>query len=241
MAHDVQTMLGYHGNEVRFYDELMGGKNEWRNAGSPNLHDLLAVRFLLLPEAQEVPGYHRVLGPEQTTPGGLGTLLERDTVPPYVRVVPGAAKLPEDQSVATVVDPRFPVNAVVLLADSASLTPEPIPSLGADSTSVRASLSDWAPGRMRIALTGSERRPLYLLVSETWYPDWHAEVDGRPTAVHRGDHALLTVELPPGAREVRLNFASTDYTRGKIVTLLALLVILALFVLSVRQGRAARG
>ena len=67
MAHDVQAMLGYHGFELRYYDELMGGKNEWRNVGSPNLHDLLAVRYLLLPDSQTVPGFHRVLGPAPTT------------------------------------------------------------------------------------------------------------------------------------------------------------------------------
>jgi hypothetical protein len=147
-----------------------------------------------------VPGFHRVLGPEATTPGTLGTLLERDTVPPYVRVIPGAARLPEDQAVATVVDLRSPVDAVVLLPDTASLTPAAIPSLGADSTKVRASLAEWAPGRMRIPLEGEEQRPLYLLISETWYPDWHAEVDGQAVPVLRGDHALLTIELPPGSR-----------------------------------------
>ena len=241
MAHDIQTMLGYHGNEVRFYDELLGGKNEWRNAGSPNLHDLLAVRFLLLPDDQQVPGFHRVAGPAQTTPGTIGTLLERDTVPPYVRVIPGAAKLPEDQAVATVVDPRFPVDAVLLLPDTASVTPAAIPSLGADSTKVQASLAEWMPGRMRITLEGSEQRPLYLLVGETWYPDWHAEVDGRAAAVHRGDHALLAIELPPGAREVRLSFASADYARGKLVSLSALLVIIALFVWSARRPGTAHG
>jgi hypothetical protein len=229
MAHDVQTMLGYHGNEVRYYDELMGGKNEWRNAGSPNLHDLLGVRFLLLPQAQEVPGFHQVAGPVTTTPGSTGILYERDTIPPYVRVVPGAAKLPEDQAVPTIVDPRFPVSAVVLLPDTAQVSPAPIASSGSDSSSVRATVAEWAPGDMRIALQGSDQRPLYLLVGETWYPDWHARVDGRAAQVHRGDHALMTVVVPPGAREVRLHFGSADYARGKLVTLLALLAIAGLF------------
>ena len=62
MAHRIMTMLGYHGFEIRYYDELLGGKNQWRNAGSPNLHDLLAVRYLLLPENQAVPGFHHVAG-----------------------------------------------------------------------------------------------------------------------------------------------------------------------------------
>ena len=72
MAHDIQTMLGYHGQEVRFYDELLGGKDQWRNVGSPALLDLLGVRYLLLPDAQAVPGYHQVLGPVTTTPGLAG-------------------------------------------------------------------------------------------------------------------------------------------------------------------------
>ena len=108
MAYSVQTVLGYHGNEVRFYDDLLGGKNEWRNLGNPNLHDLLAVRYLLLPDSQAVPGFHPVSGPTPTRHGSTGILYQRDTIPDYVRVVPAAAKLPEDQVVPTVIDPRFP-------------------------------------------------------------------------------------------------------------------------------------
>jgi hypothetical protein len=229
MAHDVQSMLGYHGFEVRFYDELMGGKNEWRHAGSPNLHDLLSVRFLLLPDSQAVPGFRHVLGPVTTTPGTTAVLLERDTVPPYVRVVPGAAKLPEEQIVPTVIDPRFPLNAVVLYPDTASVTPEPITGQVPQAPPVRASLAEWAPGRMRVHLDGADTRPLYLLIGETWYPDWHAEVDGQPAAVRRGDFALLSVVLPPGAKEVRLHFASAQYDQGRIITIVALLLTLGLF------------
>jgi hypothetical protein len=231
------TMLGYHGFEIRYYDELLGGKNQWRHAGSPNLHDLLAVRYLLLPEMQEVPGFHHVLGPVTTTPGSTGVLLERDTVPPYVRVVPGAAKLPEEQVVATVVDPRFPRNSVVVLSDTASVSPEPLRTQG-DSTSVRATLAEWAPGRMRVTLEGSEPRPTYLVIGENWYPDWYAQVDGKDVAVHRGDHTLLTVVLPSGAREVSLGFASAKYRLGRLVTLLAILVVLGLAGWSVWRERS---
>jgi uncharacterized membrane protein YfhO len=95
---------------------------------------------------------------------------------------------------------------------------------------------------MRVQLSGAEQRPLYLVVGETWYPDWHAEVDGQPTPVHRGNHALMTVVLPPGAKEVRLWFASAQYRRGAMVTLLALLVIAGVFVWSARRrGTRAHG
>ena len=113
----MQSVLGYHGNELRFYDDLMGGKNVWSNIGNPNLHDLLAVRFLVLPDTQSVPGFRRLMGPTPTTHGSVGVLYERDTVPPYVRVLPAAAKLPEEQLVPTVIDPRFPVSGVVVFPE----------------------------------------------------------------------------------------------------------------------------
>ncbi len=229
MAHDIQTMLGYHGQEIRFYDELLGGKGQWRNAGSPTLMDLLAVRYLLLPEAQTVPGFHQVLGPVTTTPGAPAVLMERDTVPPFVRVVPGALKLPEDQVVPTVIDPRFPFNAVALFPDTVGFEPEPIRGGQVpEDVPVRPTLAEWAPGRMRVTLAGTTAKPAYLLISENWYPDWHATVDGKPAPVYRADHTLLSVVLPPGAREVTLHFASAAYARGKLVTLAALLVTLAL-------------
>jgi len=228
MAYSVPTVLGYHGNEVRFYDDLLGGKNIWRNVGNPNLHDLLAVRFLLLPDTQSVPGFHQVLGPTPTRHGSVGVLYERDSVPPYARIVPAAAKLPEEQVVPTVIDPRFPPNGVLVFPESATVSPAPIRGGAPDTVAVRAEVAEWRPGRMRITLTGSDTATRYLLVSETWYKDWRAQVDGKPAAVLRGDHALLTVPVPAGAREVALDFHSPEYARGKLISLLALLGIAGL-------------
>jgi hypothetical protein len=237
MAHSVQSVLGYHGNELRFYDDLMGGKNVWSNIGNPNLHDLLAVRFLVLPDTQSVPGFRRLMGPTPTTHGSVGVLYERDTVPPYVRVLSAAAKLPEEQLVPTVIDPRFPVSGVVVFPESASVTPAHIRAGGPDTTSVRARLSEWKPGSMQVTLTGSDTATRYLLVSETWYKDWHALVDGRPAPVLRGDQALITVALPPGAREVALDFDSPEYARGKLISLVALLAIAGLWAWTLVQRR----
>ena len=143
-----------------------------------------------------------------TTPGSAGVLLERDTVPPYVRVVPAAAKLPEDQVVPTVVDPRFPLNSVVLLPDTASVTPEPLRAGGADSPAVRATLAEWAPGRMRVTLRGSDaprvppgRRELVSRLAR------HGGRHGRRRCT-AGDHTLLTrgaaAGRPRGERSLRV-------------------------------------
>jgi hypothetical protein len=241
MAHDIQSMLGYHGQEIRFYDELLGGKGQWRFAGNPNLHDLLSVRFILLPEPQAVPGFHQVLGPVATTPGSPAILLEKDTIPTYVRVTSGAAKLTEEQIPPTVIDPRFPLRTVTLFSDTAGITPAPLRGgQQPDSVGVTATLTDWAPGAMRVKLDGRSDNVSYLLVAENWYPDWHAEVDGKATPLLRGDYTMLSVPLPPGAREVRLWFASATYGRGKLVTLVALLMAVALCAAPLWQRRFRR-
>ena len=80
---------------------------------------------------------------------------------------------------------------------------------------------------MTIALTGQDTRATYLLVAETWYPDWRAEVDGKAAPAHRANYAQLGVELPAGAREVRLVFRSAASATGKIVTWISLLAALA--------------
>jgi hypothetical protein len=150
--------------------------------------------------------------------------------------------LPEDQLVPTVTDPRFPVSGVVVFPESASVSPAQIRGGRPDSTGVRARLAEWAPGRMRVGLTGSDTATRYLLVSETWYKDWTAEVDGRPAPVLRGDHALITVAIPPGAREVALDFESPEYARGKLISLVALLGIAGLWAWTLlRRGRPAGG
>jgi uncharacterized membrane protein YfhO len=94
---------------------------------------------------------------------------------------------------------------------------------------------------MRVALDGADRRPLYLVVAENWYRDWRATVDGKPAPVLRGDHTLLTVPVPPGAREVRLEFGSAAYRTGRSVTWLALLLIAGLLAWPIVHRRRANG
>ncbi|HET7599036.1 MAG TPA: hypothetical protein VFK09_02015 [Gemmatimonadales bacterium] len=229
MAEDIQSVLGHHGNEVRFYDELLGGKNVWSNIGNPAIVDLVAARFIVLPKNDSLPGYRRVVAAEETAAGTPAVLFERDSGAAYARVLPAAAKVSEDQIVPTVLDARFPYQRIALYPDTASLQPAAIrPNEAVAPAATTPSIAEWEPGRMRITLAGADTRPTYLLVSETWYPDWHATVDGKPVPVHRGDYAFLSVVLPPGAKEVGLEFASGAYRRGQLVSVLALLATAAL-------------
>ncbi len=232
MAHDVPELLGHHGNELRYFDDLLGGKNIWRNLGRAAVWDLFAVRFVVLPDhagvADSLPGFRKVLSGVPSAGGEAAKLFERITAPPYARVVSAAVKAPDDQAIATVLDPRFAIDRAVVLAPDAPFDPKPFSQLP-PPLATEARVSPWAPGRMTITLSPAPAAESYLLVSENYYPGWTATADGTPAPVGRGDASLITVALPAGARTVQLEFTSPDYRRGRLITWLALAVVLAGF------------
>ncbi len=241
MAYRIPVAMGYHGFQLQRYNELAGAGEGWRNLLSPTLLDLLAIRFMILPGPQDVPGYHQVVGPTSTAFGTTAVLYERNTLPPYARVLPASVKASDEQVVPTLADPRYPVNGVALLPDtSTAISPPARPPFPASSVS--ATVTDWRPGAMTIALRGRDSTAGHLLVSENWYPDWRAEVDGRAATVRRLDHTLLGVDLPAGAREVRLRFDSPYYANGKLLSALSLLAAAGMILLPIiRRRRTALG
>ena len=90
---------------------------------------------------------------------------------------------------------------------------------------------------MTIAIDGAEQRQSYLVVAETWYPAWHASVDGTAAPVHRANHAQISVELPPGARAVELWFDDPASARGRLVSILSILLTAALAALPLVERR----
>ncbi|MGH7547098.1 MAG: YfhO family protein [Gemmatimonadales bacterium] len=244
MAFDIPQVLGHHGNELRYYDELLGGKNEWNNLRFVHLWDLLAVRYALTPSGarnvDSIPGYRRVLDSVPTSAGGQANLYERIDAQPYARVVPGGFKAADSSVVIpTLLDPRIDYSRVVLFTPDQPVTPIPIREMPAPSPS-RASVTAWVPGRMTIGLDPAPPQPSYVLVSENWYPDWHATVDGAPGSVLRGDYTLITVPVSAGAKRVELTFRSHHYETGRAISLGSLALVAGLVVsFLVRRRRNA--
>ena len=242
---DVPQVLGYHGNELRYYDELLGGKNEWKNLALLPLWDLLAVRYAITPlgRVDSIPGFRRVLDTVAILNGDAGRarLFERLAPTPYARVVAGAIKTDSATIIPTLIDPRMDFSRIVLFTNDQSVTPEPLKEMPAPSLS-RATVTAWQPGRMTVTLDPAPPHASYLLVAENWYPDWQATVDGGPAQVLRGDYSLLTVALPAGAKVVELAFRSKLYELGRTLTLASLgALLIALLATLVLPRRARHG
>jgi hypothetical protein len=237
-----QILGGISSVELRSFDDLLGLEQGQLGANLGRLHlwNLLAIQFVILPDTQRIPGYHLALGPVTTGAGQTAFLYEADTAPPYLRVVPAAAKGDTDQIVPTLIDPRIDYSRVVLFDRTESINPLPLTELPALSPS-RATFAHWSPGRMTVALEPAPPQDSYLLIAENWYPDWHATVDGQPAAVLRGDQTLLTVPVKAGSKTVELEFSSRYYARGKFITVGSVLLLILWAGGAVVRRRAQRG
>ncbi|HEU5218607.1 MAG TPA: hypothetical protein VFU23_08100, partial [Gemmatimonadales bacterium] len=223
----------------RTFDEVMGGKNDWGNQVNLGLLQLFSTRFVILRQAQTLPGFHRVVGPVNATSRRPAVLYEADTIPPYVRLMAGAVKAPEAQVAEVVANARFPLLSVAIYSDSEKVTPSTFGDQIPAPAAATASITSWEPGRMRIDITGRDDRPLYLVVAENWYKDWHATIDGAVVPVLRAQHTLLSVTVPPGAKEIAFDFRSSEYERGRLITLLSILAVVGLFLAPLVRKRSA--
>ncbi|HTY04907.1 MAG TPA: hypothetical protein VMC86_00155 [Gemmatimonadales bacterium] len=241
MAFDIPQVTGYHGNHLQTSLNLLGGEGG-ENLHSANLWKLLDIRYLIFPDTVALHGYHRVLGPIRTGLGRRAYLYEADSAGVYARVVPAAVKADTSQIVPTLMDPRLDYNRLVLFSPDEPVNPLPVTEMPPASKSV-ATVAKWAAGAMTITMAPPPDSDSYLVVSENWYKDWKATVDGAPAPVLRGDESLITVPVHAGARSVALSFEPADYAKGKLITQVSLflIVLLAGVPLAMRRMAGRRG
>jgi membrane protein YfhO len=243
MSQHIRSVLGYHGNELQRYDELLGGKNEWRNIGSPNILKLLAVRYVVISQPVNTPMLSAVGSGPIPTLDGQPAYVYRVTDPvPYAFLVGEALQLPDSLTIATLLDSRFDLRRMLLVSPDqqvglTTIERHEIPAPITTAVAVR----ELRPGAFRFDLGSPRAEPAYLFVSENYHPAWHAEVDGRKAAVVRAQHSLMAVPLPAGAHSVQLAFSSPAFRRGQIITILALLVVLVTLGVEVVRRRSSHG
>ena len=68
-----------------------------------------------------------------------------------------------------------------------------------------------------------------LVISDIYYPGWHATIDGIPEPVVRANYVLRGVRVPAGQHVVRLRFRPRSFLWGASISCLTLLVLAALF------------
>lgn len=81
-----------------------------------------------------------------------------------------------------------------------------------------------------IEISCESSHPALLVVSEVYYPDWHAYVDGERTEVYLANNVIRAVPIPAGEHTVVFRYESAAFRAGAFLTGAGYLIIIGLFV-----------
>ncbi|MEW6273373.1 MAG: YfhO family protein [Thermodesulfobacteriota bacterium] len=230
----------------------VGGYDSMQLARYADLVNVLRERPLDTPVVMAAPGRPHplmdMLGarvwlapPDMPTPYGLSTIarrpertvLESARALPRAWIVPRAIALPDAQRrLRFLGEGRWDPRNVVVLEEPPGEA-DAAPSLAPGTVEIASR----APGEY--VLDADSPGGGYLVLAESWYPGWHATVDGTAVPVLRANHLVQAVRLPPGRHEVRFTYRSRLLPLG--LALAAAALALPLAVALVRRLVAARG
>ncbi len=92
--------------------------------------------------------------------------------------------------------------------------------------------------RERVELIARTAAPVYLVMSDVFYPGWTATIDGQSTQVYPANFAFRAVLLPPGEHRVAFTFEPAMWRVGLGISAITLLGLIGLGALAWRRRRA---
>ena len=238
MTHRVLDAVGYHGNEIARYNDLVGieqgsgpsAQSTRQILTNSNVRRLTATQYVLSNGhelAGVLPGVTQVAGPATEDATGRTNYVYRLAgTAPFAWVAPVMVKASDGRVLATLMNSRFDVQTAALFDSAAQVTAAPPVSVLPQPTGIVAHVDSYAPGKMSLTLDRAAPLGSALIVSENYYPGWHATVDGKSAPIGRAQYSLIGVELPAGARKIELAFTSASYETGKAITWAAIVIVL---------------
>lgn len=76
-----------------------------------------------------------------------------------------------------------------------------------------------------------------VFISQSYYHDWKAQVDGKPAPLWRANYAFQAVEVPAGRHEVILVYKDKMFRIGALLAAWAALVCIALWFMPAKSGK----
>jgi hypothetical protein len=98
-----------------------------------------------------------------------------------------------------------------------------LPDRGIAASVRPATIASYAPER--VVVQAQAERPSLLVLTDLYHPGWRARVDGVETPLLRADYFFRGVPLGPGSHEVEMVFDPPSVWIGRLISLVALGVL----------------
>ena len=139
----------------------------------------------------------------------------------------------EDAALAATIAPGFDARRV-------AITEEPVPGLPRRAAAPTGTARVTRYDREDVTVAVSARARSLLVLTDVHYPGWKATVDGRPAEIERVDYLLRGLVVPRGTHRVEFRYEPASWRIGWIVSVLAVLTVLAVALAAAARRRSPR-
>lgn len=233
----IDVVTGYHGNQLRWYDDLLGGMS-LRSLGNPSFLNLVGARYFLASKNVNIPPNY--FGRDSLTierDFGSVVVYNNNNAFPRAFLVNQFEVIPDRKDIyPLVLSGRFD------LANSVFLEEEPPIEVNSGTSSPGiAEIVSYADDSVLVKLNIDSNA--LLVLTDNYYRFWEAYVDGEKTVILRADGAFRAVPVKAGTNEVLFKYNRSGNNLPKTVTLLTLLlvaiILISYLVIFVRERKSA--
>ncbi|HEX3798254.1 MAG TPA: hypothetical protein VH413_06085 [Verrucomicrobiae bacterium] len=154
-----------------------------------------------------------------SNPTNLVDWLPRETAMPFLTAGQSPAALDDEAALRGMLSANFNPRQIVFLEPAASGQIKAWPA--------KASVTPKSIEAEKVVAEVTADAPTMFVVSQAFYHDWRAYVDGLPVRLWRANVAFQALEVPAGKHEVRLVYEDSAFRWGAIISMAALLAAAA--------------
>ncbi|SYZ73965.1 putative membrane protein [Candidatus Zixiibacteriota bacterium] len=217
---DIEVVVGYHGNQLRWYDDLLGGPAK-TNLGNPNFLNLVGARYILGRSGmRDTVGY---FGPNRLTVEkdfGAISLYRNDNALPRAFLVNRFEVVPERKNIyPLVLSGQSDLRKKVFLEE----TP-PLDINAQDTLLPPAEITSHAVDSVVVEFPTLTSNTI-LVLTDNYYVAWEAFASGAKVPILRADGAFRAVALKAGTNRVIFKYNKAMNNRGLMITLFGLIIV----------------
>lgn len=206
--------------------------SEWGRAFRLRLEGEGQVGVTAAGEAALVP-YH-LTRPNLVHEAGKTRVYLQENYLPRVYTVFQAVVVPDETAVlAALQEHAGALDSLVILEPTGRSQPPLLDGSSDGAAEIR--VEEYALNHIR--LTAEMDAPGYLVLADSYYPGWQAQIDGRSTTIYRANSVVRAIYVPAGEHEITFMFRPFDFYVGAAVSGLGWLLSLVALFRSYRRRR----
>ena len=93
----------------------------------------------------------------------------------------------------------------------------------------------YTPGYIKLSCTTSQYGLFFI--SDTYFPGWHARVDGKETKIIRTDYAFQGLWLTQGTHTIELTYDPASFKYGTLLSILGILSLIGFYLIAFRKKK----